>query len=106
MQSSARSRAQSRRGVLLIGASAVLWGTVGIASKALMSLDPTNALSIGFYRLAFSAPILLAVGWRLFGRGMFRFARRDFAPPLLLGAVVVLYRTAADHPAAEEAVRS
>ena len=48
----------SRRGALLILLAATLWGTVGVSTQALYHLTATNALSIGFFRLALATPAL------------------------------------------------
>ena len=52
------ARAESRRGLLLIVLAAVLWGTVGVATKTIFGLSDTNPLSIGFFRLAIATPAL------------------------------------------------
>jgi DME family drug/metabolite transporter len=85
-------RAHSRRGLLMITLAAVLWGTVGVATKALYGMAGTNALSIGFFRLAFAAPALLLACWRVLGARAFRIARRDLAMMLLIGATMALYQ--------------
>ena len=54
------ARAEARRGLLLIVLAAVLWGTVGVATKTIFGLSDTNPLSIGFFRVVFSVPVLLA----------------------------------------------
>ena len=86
------TRADSRRGLLLIVLAAVLWGTVGIATKAIYGLADTNPLSIGFFRLAIATPALLLACWRTLGRRMFRIAPRDLGLMLLIGAAMALYQ--------------
>lgn len=81
-----------RRGLLLIALAAVLWGTVGVASKAVFALADTNSLSVGFFRLAISAPGLLLAGWWLLGRKLFAVRRRDLWLMLLIGAMMALYQ--------------
>lgn len=82
----------STRGLLSIILAAVLWGTVGVAVKLIYGLTPTNALSIGFLRLAISAPVLLAVGWYLLGGKLFRVAKRDLMLMLLIGVMMAQYQ--------------
>lgn len=84
--------APTQRGLLLIVLSAVLWGTVGVASKAIYGLAETNPLSIGFFRLAFAAPALLLACRGILGRDAFRVARRDLGLMLLIGAAMALYQ--------------
>jgi drug/metabolite transporter (DMT)-like permease len=43
-------------GAGLVVLSAVLWGTVGIASKLLFGMAEIAPLTVGFYRLAIAAP--------------------------------------------------
>jgi drug/metabolite transporter, DME family len=86
------ARAGSRRGLLLIVLAAVLWGTVGTAVKIIYGLAETNPLSIGFFRLVFSVPVLLAACWHTLGRSMFRITRRDLGIMLLMGAFMAFYQ--------------
>jgi DME family drug/metabolite transporter len=87
------ARAGSRRGLLLIVLAALLWGTVGVATKGIYTLSDTNALSIGFFRLVFAAPVLLGACWAVLGRRAFHIARwRDLATMLLMGVMMALYQ--------------
>jgi DME family drug/metabolite transporter len=92
MNSPIDARANSRRGLLLIVLTAVLWGTVGTAVKFIYGLADTNPLSIGFFRLVFSAPVLLAACWHTLGRRTFRITRRDLGLMLLMGAFMAFYQ--------------
>lgn len=92
MQSTNNTRADSRNGLLLIMLAAVMWGTVGITTKTLYGLTATNPLSIGFFRLALSLPILFAACWATQKRQMFNVAGRDLALMLLIGIMTALYQ--------------
>jgi DME family drug/metabolite transporter len=92
MQSTNYTRAESRNGLLLIMLAAVMWGTVGITTKTLYGLSATNPLSIGFFRLALSLPVLFAVCWATQKRQMFNVAGRDLALMLLIGMMTALYQ--------------
>src|SRR5258705_2789050 len=92
MNSPIDARARSRYGLLLIVLAAVLWGTVGTAVKIIYGLAETNPLSIGFFRLAFSVPVLLAACWHTLGRRMFRITPRDLGIMLLMGAFMAFYQ--------------
>lgn len=92
MKTSAHTRPGSRRGLILIMLAALLWGTVGVATGVIYTLSETNALSIGFFRLALATPALLLACWRVCGGGMFRVGRRDLALMLLIGAATALYQ--------------
>jgi DME family drug/metabolite transporter len=92
MKIQAVAQESSIHGLLSIVLSAVLWGTVGVAIKAIYTLSDTNPLSIGFFRLAIAEPVLLWACWLTLGTRMFRVARRDLALMLLLGAMMALYQ--------------
>ena len=92
MNSNIDARAGSRRGLLLILGAALLWGTVGVATKGLYTLSDTNALSIGFFRLAFATPALLAACWRVLGRRAFRVAPRDLGTMVMIGVMMAFYQ--------------
>jgi DME family drug/metabolite transporter len=85
------SRAE-RSGGGLIAAAALLWGTVGVTTQSLYQLSTTNALSIGFFRLALAAPVLLA--GTLVYRRAWRLRGRDLALAALLGALMAGYQVA------------
>ena len=86
------ARPGSTRGVWLIISAAVFWGTVGPTTQTLYALTATNALSIGFFRLAFALPLLALACWRLFGRRSLALPRRDLLLIVGLGALVALYQ--------------
>lgn len=82
----------ARRGLAAILIASVLWGTVGIATRAIYGLADTNPLSVGFYRLAFATPALLLACWLTLGRQTWRVTRRDLGLMLLIGAAMALYQ--------------
>jgi DME family drug/metabolite transporter len=93
MKIQAVAQGSSTYGLLLIVLSALLWGTVGVAVKAIYGLADTNPLSIGFLRLAISVPALFLAGWLVLGGRMFRVVRRrDLAIMLLLGVMMAFYQ--------------
>ncbi|MDD2851229.1 MAG: EamA family transporter [Desulfuromonadaceae bacterium] len=92
MHSTINTRAEARNGLLRIMIAAVMWGTVGITTKTLYGLSATNPLSIGFFRLALSLPVLLAVCWATQKRRMFIVARQDLLLMLLIGMMTALYQ--------------
>jgi len=86
------SHAGARQGLLLIVVASMLWGTTGVTSKVLTGLAVTTPLSIGFFRLAFSVPVLFVAAWLTLGPAMFRVARADAARMVLMGAMTALYQ--------------
>jgi DME family drug/metabolite transporter len=81
------TRAAARGGFLSIALAAVLWGTTGVTTKFLYHEATTNAPSIGFFRLAFAVPVLLAVAWSRLGRRTIDIAGRDLLVMALAGAM-------------------
>lgn len=86
------SAADARRGLLLISMTALLWGTVGVASRAIYTIAETNALSIGFFRLAFAIPVLLLACWRIVGPRIAPISRHDMGLMVAMGAATALYQ--------------
>ena len=74
-------------GLLMIMVSAILLGTVGIFVQVIYTLSETNPLSIGFFRLAISTPVLFLACVCTLGRRTFKIARRDLALMLLVGGM-------------------
>jgi DME family drug/metabolite transporter len=72
--------------------AAVTWGTIGIAVDLLYRVDSTDPLSVGFWRLALSAPVLLVLSRLYAGPGFWRVERRDAPALLLMGAAFALYQ--------------
>lgn len=86
------ARAEARRGLLLIALAAIMWGTVGVATRGLYTLTDTNPLSIGFWRLAIAVPVLSLACWRTLGPRMFHITRRDRWLMVLIGVMMALYQ--------------
>lgn len=80
------------RGVLLVGVAAMLWGTAGVASKAVFSIEPVEPLTVAFFRLVFCLPLLLLWSWRRMGAGLFTTALADRRALLLLAATAGGYQ--------------
>jgi drug/metabolite transporter, DME family len=82
----------ARRGLLLIALAALLWGTVGVCTRALYELSATNALSIGFFRLGLAAVALVAGSLATLRSAAWRLAPRDAGLAALIGAMLALYQ--------------
>ncbi len=92
MSSQAMTRAASRRGLLLITLAALLWGTIGVATRTIYELTDTNAISIGFFRLAFSVPALAVACWYTLGRTALRIIPADLRWMGLIGVAMATYQ--------------
>jgi DME family drug/metabolite transporter len=55
----------SLRSHLLVLTAAFLWGTIGVAGKALYGMGQVHPLTLGLFRLAVAAPLLGMLTWRL-----------------------------------------
>ena len=79
------------RGLLSIAVTAALWGTVPIATNGVYQVSAANALSIGFFRLAFSLPVLTPVALFRTGRADWRLGKHwseDTGIPIAAGLLV------------------
>jgi len=81
-----------RQGMLLVAAGAALWGTGGIAAKALFGVAGISPLAVGFFRLALSVPALLVLGWALYGPRILRAAGPRLWVLGVLSASMALYQ--------------
>lgn len=88
----ASTEAERLRGALCLTAGALLWGTIGVASKAAFAIEPLSPLSLAFYRLLFCLPPLLAWGWLRFGPRLLAVRREHRGAVLLLAGTIGLYQ--------------
>lgn len=79
-------------GLALVGLAACLWGTVGVASKALYGIADITPLAVGFLRLALGVPLLLGLSLMVAGRRTFAFRGHALWVILLLGIAMALYQ--------------
>ena len=77
----------ARGGLLLIVLAAILWGTVGVTTRAIFTVADTTALSVAFLRLALAVPVLGLATAALLGRHGFRATPRHL---LLMGLIGIL----------------
>ena len=83
---------RARASLLLVMLAALMWGTVGITTRSLYELTPTNPLSIGFFRLGLAVPPLALACLAVLGRRAFLVPRRDIGRMALIGAMMALYQ--------------
>lgn len=82
----------ARRGIFLVSLSAVLWGTVGIATQAVYNQSELNAIAVGFYRLAFAFPVAAIVCWKIVGKEIFKVRRQHSLIMASIGAMLATYQ--------------
>jgi drug/metabolite transporter, DME family len=83
-----------RLGFLFIALSAVLFGSLGVATKGILEVAATNALSITLLRAAIALPTLSAICAFMLGKRMFRIARGDLGIMAVAGLMMALYQVA------------
>lgn len=81
-----------RQGAGLVLISALIWGTIAVSTEGIYRVAQTNALSIGFWRLAFAVPALWLLLWRVVGRAAFNISRHDLALMAFIGSMMALYQ--------------
>lgn len=82
----------ARRGIVLVSLSAVLWGTVGIATQAVYHQSELNAVTVGFYRLAFAFPVVAIVCWKVVGSQIFCVRGQNYLKMAFIGAMLATYQ--------------
>ncbi|MBB4267266.1 DMT family transporter [Roseospira visakhapatnamensis] len=76
-------------GLALVALAALLWGTVGIASRFLFDLSTLDPLTVGAWRLVLAAPLMAVLAARLPGGPL---DRRDIGALVLLGLSQAAYQ--------------
>lgn len=77
-------------GILIILLAAILWGTVGVTTRAVFTLSETTALTVAFLRLAVAWPALAASAAAVLGRRGFCTKPRQL---LLMAAIGIMLAT-------------
>ncbi len=89
-----RGAASSRLGFVFIALSALLFGSLGVATKGIFQVAKTNALSVTLLRAAIALPALAALCALVQGRRMFRIAASDLRLMGVAGLMMALYQAA------------
>src|SRR3954453_8268797 len=81
-----------RSGLVLILLAAVLWGTVGVATRAVFSLAETTALTVAFLRLGLSLPVLGGASIAVLGISGFKASPRHLLLMSVSGLMLAGYQ--------------
>lgn len=92
MSSSNSQLYEPRPGLLCVSISAILWGTVGIATQAIYRQSDLTAVTVGFYRLAFAFPFVAVLCWKVVGKQIFQISSRQYWKMTLIGIMLALYQ--------------
>lgn len=79
-------------GMPAIVLAALTWGTIGVAVDALYRVSAPDPLSVGFYRLLLSAPVLLVLSRVYAGPSFWRVRPQDRGALALMGAAFAAYQ--------------
>jgi DME family drug/metabolite transporter len=91
MATAVLQRAHTRRASLSVATAALLWGTVGVAGRALGESTALDPLTVGWYRLAVATALLAGVRL-LRTRSLPRVARRDLPLAAGIGGLLAFYQ--------------
>ncbi|WP_029914584.1 DMT family transporter [Pelobacter seleniigenes] len=81
----------SAAGIFAVALSAMLWGTVGVATQTIYRQSDLSAVSVGFYRLACGFPFVAALCWKIVGKDC-RLPVRHYLQMGLVGILLALYQ--------------
>ena len=72
----------------------MLFGSLGVATKGIFEVAPTNALSVTLLRAAIALPALAGMSAFVLGKGMFRISAGDLRLMGAAGLMMALYQVA------------
>lgn len=81
-------------GFVFIALGAVLFGSIGVATKGLFAVSDTNAISITLWRALIALPILFAIGLYLLRGKMFAIPWVDLRLMIFAGLLMAVYQVA------------
>jgi DME family drug/metabolite transporter len=87
-----RKRIGAPSGIAMLIGTGVLWGTIGVASKAIADDGTLDAISISWLRSVIASPVCILAAWIALGPRLFQARRRDFRLMLGLGVVLIFYQ--------------
>lgn len=85
-------RLAGQGGILIILLAAILWGTVGVTTRAIFTLSETTALTVAFLRLALALPVLAASAAAVLGRRGFSASPRHLLLMAGIGSMLAVYQ--------------
>lgn len=89
-----KQSANSSVGFILIAIGAILFGTIGVATKGLLSVSAANAISITLWRALIALPVLFLIGLYLLRGKMFVIPWRDVRLMIVAGILMAFYQVA------------
>jgi DME family drug/metabolite transporter len=92
MTSSAPKRASW--GFVFVAVSAVLFGSIGVATKGIFTVAETNPLSITLWRSFIALPVLFIIGFIVLDRKLFLIRQQDLPLMIFAGLTMAMYQAA------------
>lgn len=81
-------------GLVFIALSAVIFGSIGVATKGVFSVSNTNALSITLWRSLIATPALVGIGFLVLRGRLFAIRGRDLRLMMFAGLLMAMYQAA------------
>lgn len=88
------SAKRASRGFVFVAVSAVLFGSIGVATKGIFAVADTNPLSIVLWRSFIALPVLFAIGFFLLQGKLFVVRRQDLLWMIFAGLMMAVYQAA------------
>ena len=79
-------------GILSVSMSAILWGTVGIATQAIYQRSDLTAVTVGFYRLSVAFPVVAFLYWKIVDKQRPQIGYREYWKMALIGVLLAFYQ--------------
>ena len=80
------------RGFLFIAISAILFGSLGVATQFVFASAPTNAYAVTLLRALIALPVLIVLALCFVGKKFFAIARRDLGIMIFAGLMMAMYQ--------------
>ena len=84
----ARRSVRFRTGFLLLVATGLIWGTIGVAGRLIFDRTELDAFEVSWLRTMFAAPACLIIGLKILGRNLFRVTPRGLLAMAALSATI------------------
>ncbi len=81
-------------GFASIALGAILFGTIGVATKGIFAVSNANAISITLWRVLLALPVLFAIGFYLWRRKLFAIRWADLRWMIAAGVLMAVYQLA------------
>ena len=79
-------------GFVFVALSAILFGSIGVTTRGIFAVGPTNALSITLLRALIALPAIFAIGIFILRRKLFAIRTADLRLMILAGLMMALYQ--------------